>query len=214
MIKTIIFDYDGVIVDSFICIFEVYKVICKELGKKCPDTFEGFRKVYGKSQFECFHNLKFDPKDSEKIEIIFKREILKQKPEMFKGIPETLQKLKERYKLILLTATYRDEAVQKLEKFDLMKYFSQVIGVQHPTDPPLKKSEKVKQLLKEQSLAAEEVVMIGDRDIDYEAAKMAGITNIILVEYGWGYHKETLPHQKVTVNKPLDLLEAVKAITS
>ena len=36
MIKVIIFDYDGVIVDSLQKVHEVYMTICDKLGKECP----------------------------------------------------------------------------------------------------------------------------------------------------------------------------------
>ena len=43
MIKLIIFDYDGVIVDSFVNVHLVYKIICKKLGKQYPEDFKDFK---------------------------------------------------------------------------------------------------------------------------------------------------------------------------
>ncbi len=212
MIKAIIFDYDGVIVDSFQNVFEVYQAICKELGKKCPATLEEFRKIYGRTYLDCYHNLGINPDEYEKAEQVFKREILKKTPKLFDGIKEVIVQLSKKYKLILVSATYKAEVAQKLENFEIIKYFSHIIGQLHETDKPISKAKEITQVLKKEGLAKDEVVLIGDRNVDFDAGKKAGLKNIILVEYGWGYHKETLPHQEVIVNQPKDLLRAISVI--
>jgi phosphoglycolate phosphatase len=58
-------------------------------------------------------------------------------------------------------------------------------------------------------LTSDSVLLIGDRLIDYHEAEEAGIKNIILVEYGWGYDRSKIPKQEVPVNEPKDLLRAV-----
>ncbi len=58
MIKLIFFDYDGVIVDSFPTIYNVYRVMVRELGiKKFPDTLEEFCQIYGRNYRKCYENL-------------------------------------------------------------------------------------------------------------------------------------------------------------
>ena len=59
-----------------------------------------------------------------------------------------------------------------------------------------------------------EVILVGDRVVDYRLAQKAGIQNLILVEYGWGYDKKLTPNYKpkVIVNKPQDLLKAIARI--
>ena len=56
-IKAIIFDYDGVIVDSFPSVFEVYKIIAAECGGHIPKDLEEFRELYGYDYRECLRNL-------------------------------------------------------------------------------------------------------------------------------------------------------------
>ncbi len=56
-IKCIIFDYDGVIVDSFDSMHAVYQILCKELGYNCPTDREIFRKMYGRDYKDLYVSL-------------------------------------------------------------------------------------------------------------------------------------------------------------
>ena len=103
MIKAIIFDYDGVILDSFHSLHEVYKIMCKELGKKCPEDIEEFKKLYGYTSKELKKNLGISEGDEDmKSNIIYNREIIKKDHSLFEGMREVINKLKESHKLILI----------------------------------------------------------------------------------------------------------------
>ena len=93
----IIFDYDGVIVDSFPNVHDTYKIICNKLGKKCPKNIKGFRKVYGHHSSECYDNLGFSEEERIKGNLIFKEEILKKEAKPFKGIIEVLNNQANEY---------------------------------------------------------------------------------------------------------------------
>lgn len=214
MIKAIIFDYDGVIVDSFANIFEAYQTICNALGKRMPATIEEFKKVYGRGYLEAYENLGITSKEEcDKAEIIFQEETAKKSPPLFPNIGTVLQMLSKQYKLLLLSANYHHAIVKNLQKLGINKHFFDVIAQKEITCIPLDKTSEMLKTLQAEGLQPNEVISIGDRDIDYEQSKKAGINNIILVEYGWGYHKETLPHQKVLVYKPEDLLAAVQELS-
>lgn len=213
MIKAIIFDYDGVIVDSFTNIYEVYKVICKKLNKKCPDTIDGFRKIYGDTFLDLYRNLKIETQEEkEKAEVIYKEEVLKREPQVFNGIIETIKKLHKKYQLVLITSNYREEAVKKLNKFGILNYFTHIIGKTDDTPTNLRKTEEMKKIVKIINLREEEIVTIGDRSIDYKEAKEAGLNNILLVDYGWGYDLNQIPEYKpkFIIKKPEDILKAIE----
>ena len=59
MVKWIIFDYDGVIVDSFPIVYEIYKMMCLKLNKEFPKDIEGFKKVYDHTSSGCYNHLGF-----------------------------------------------------------------------------------------------------------------------------------------------------------
>jgi len=211
MIKAIIFDYDGVIVDSFHSLHEVYKIICKELGKKCPEDIEEFQKLYGYNSDELKKNLGISEDEDMKVNTIYHREIIKKIHPLFEGIRGVINKLKESYKLILISSSPRKEVMHKLEKYNLSDKFDLIFASDNFR--PMRKSKAIPEALKEMNLAPEEVIMIGDKTIDYDVGVKVGLkpSNIILVEYGWGYDKDKIK-QKFLVEKPSDLIKAVEEI--
>jgi HAD superfamily hydrolase (TIGR01549 family) len=210
MIKAVIFDYDGVIVDSFLHVYEVYKVICAALSVEIPDTLEEFRKVYGYNSKECYRNLGIAKEDYIKASEIFKREILKRDIGMFDGIKEVLLELSKKYKLILISSAYTEEIVQKLEKFGIRDLFMDIIGKTEPGAHRNKEHDFI-ETVEQLGLDADEIILVGDRAVDYDEGTRAGLKNIILVDYGWGYDKKRFK-QEVVVEKPADMLEAVERI--
>lgn len=211
MIKLIIFDYDGVIMDSFPAVYEVYKIICRRLGKKCPESLDEFRKVYGHSSTECYKNLGFSEEEKIKGNIIFKEEISKKEIGAFEGITGVLKELHKNYKLIIVSSTYEEEVKQRLRKVGLFDYFDLVIGKESHIGR-FEKTEAIKKVLKEFGIKEDEALLVGDRNVDFIEGTKAGLKNILLVDYGWGYNLKEMPEykQRVIVKKPFDILKAVQ----
>ncbi|MFL0195251.1 HAD family hydrolase [Clostridium sp. WILCCON 0269] len=212
MIKLIIFDYDGVIVDSFSNVYDIYKIIGSELNVKIPSTIEEFRNVYGYDFHECYKNLGMDVNKQKKAVEIFKREIITKKPDLFQGIKDVLKWAYNNYKLVLVSSNYNDEVVQKLTSHNIDKYFSGIIGHKYG-QCELDKSKEFKSMLDKYNVNSNEAIVIGDRLCDYDSGILAGINNIILVEYGWGYDKNKFENNnKLIISKPMQLIDAIKAI--
>lgn len=209
MIKAIIFDYDGVIVDSFTTIFEVYKIICKELNGKCPESLKKFKKIYGYQAKEAKKNMGIKPEDFKRADEIFKREIIKKEPELFMGIKETLENLNKEYKLFLITSNFKEEVRQKSEKFGLIEYFDKILG--NEGDGIYKKSEQINNIIETFNLKKNEILYIGDRDIDFDISREAGLDHVLLVNYGWGYNNKKIK-QDIIIEKPFDIINAIKII--
>jgi len=211
MIKLIIFDYDGVIVDSFPNVYDVYRIICKKIGKSCPENFEDFKKVYGHSSSECYSQLGFSEEESVKGNLIFKEEILKKKPKPFEKIVEVLKKLHQDYKLAVISSSYKEEVEQKLEKLKLLKLFNFILAKESHVSR-FEKTESIKKIMNKLTIKPDEVLLIGDRNVDFIEGSKAGLNNIILVDYGWGYDLAEIPkyNQKSIVKKPEDILLAVE----
>jgi phosphoglycolate phosphatase len=212
MIKVIIFDYDGVIVNSFPKVHEVYQTICEKLGKKCPKSLEGFKKIYGYNSRELAKNLSFSEDDTKKADIVYKAEILKKDPGLFTGIKEVLDKLKKEYKLVLISSSPRNEVIAKMNIYGLIGYFDLIFASEEAI--PMRKPKAIKETLGRLKVNTSEIIMIGDRIIDYDEGTEAGLKseNIILVEYGWGYDKGKVPKQKMIIKKPLDLIDAINKV--
>jgi phosphoglycolate phosphatase len=143
---------------------------------------------------------------------IFKEEIVKKEPELYDGISEVLHELRKRYTLVLISSTYKEEVEQKLRKYGILDVFEMILAKEHHLQSG-GKVDHIKSTIRFYGLHPEEVVSVGDRAIDYAKGTEAGLKNIILVEYGWGYSTEQVPgyERRVIVKKPRDILKAVKA---
>lgn len=212
MLKLIIFDYDGVIVDSFSNCHDVYKIICKKLNKNCPENFEEFKKIYGHSSSECYNQLGFSEEERLQGNIIYKEEILKKEVKLYPGVVDVLKTLHDKCKLILISSSYKEELEQKTKKFGIYDLFDSITGRESVTITRLGKIDIIKKLINDSGLKPEEILMIGDRNVDFTDGMGAGLKNILLVDYGWGYNIEEIPEydQKIIVKNPSDILSAIK----
>jgi phosphoglycolate phosphatase len=207
MIKAIIFDYDGVIVDSFAGVFLVYQKICDYFGVACPEDIEEFRKKYGYNYLECLTNLGVDEKNFDEAQRIYQTEIIKINHDIFAGILEVIAKLSSKYKLYLVSASHSSEVLPKIEKFGLSKYFEQIYC---GADQRTRKSVMMSQVISDNNYSPEEIISIGDRAIDYVASKGAGLSDehIIMVTYGWGLDKNLIGEAKIADN-PMEILNFI-----
>lgn len=209
MIKLIIFDYDGVIVDSFPIYHKIYRTICDLTDKKWPGDIDTFRKIYGKNSHECWNNLELT--DEEKIiaSKTIKEELPKYEPRAFEDIDKVLGNLRHKFQLAVVSSSPIEEVKRNLNKYDLMKYFDAVIAKEHDKINRFTKTEHIRKLIADKGLKLDEVLLVGDRNVDFIEGHSAGLKNIILVDYGWGYNKKEIPEyeSKFLINKPADLLQ-------
>ncbi|RJQ15526.1 HAD family hydrolase [Candidatus Woesearchaeota archaeon] len=208
-IKAIVFDYDGVIVDSFPIVHTIYHRICAQFGKHCPLDFQDFKKVYGVSSQKFLTESGFTDEEKNQANLLFKKLILEHTPPFFPDIAEVIEVLAKTHTLFVVTANHMEEVVAKMNALGVVHCFKEIIGSQ--LAGPMKKVDPLKALLQNYHYASEEVVMIGDRDPDYIHAKEAGFLHVILVDYGWGYSKDKYP-QKIPIKKPKDIVKAIAAL--
>ena len=185
--------------------------MCKKLGKKCPTTLEGFRRIYGQRSSELYNQLSFSEEDKRKANVIYKEEIMKKESKLFEGIIRVINVLSKKYSLAVASSSYTEEVMQKLDKFCLSKYFKYILGRQHYISE-FNKIGLIEEIIKKMGLKHDEVILIGDRNVDFVDGTKAGLKNIILVDYGWGYNLNQIPNykKKVTVKKPSEIIGAIE----
>ncbi len=186
MINTVIFDFDGLIVESERTCFRAYGDILKKngvefswdvyvsefLGMNSPDTFRKMEDYYG---------LKFDiPKVVDSYHEIELELIRNYEVPMRPGLIELLEYLEEsHYRKVIATSSSEKRFRMIMEKHDLLKYFDDITtggevekGKPEP-DIFLKACEK-------SGIKPEEAIILEDSQAGILAANRAGIPVICI----------------------------------
>ncbi len=207
--KTIIFDFDGTIVDSFEIVFEIANQLAGKLGysritkveieKLRGCTVQEQMKKFGVSYLKLISILK-------EARIIFGEKIEKIKP--IKGLVDVLEELKkEGFVLGIITSNSIENTENFLNKnridlFDFVFSAKSFFG----------KHRKIKKVITSRKIVKSEVVYVGDEVRDIEAAKKAGIK---VIAVSWGLNsKDILKKHKpdVFINSPVELKRAIEKL--
>jgi len=179
MIKAVLFDVDGVLLDSFEGNLRFFNSVIRNFGKK-PMTRRQYRKLfYVPSDKVLLQN--FPEKNRKEM-----REIIrygsKLAPDFYKfikvnpGVIYTLEKLKNQGLRMGIVTSRKN--IKILGYFSLNKYFRVKVGYldvkSHKPFP-----EPVILALKKLGVQAEEAVYVGDMLSDFQAASKAGVKVIM-----------------------------------
>jgi len=175
-ISAIIFDVDGVLLDSNQMMIDLHKIIAKKMNLRVPDKKE-ITSLWGKSFPELITSIwhDVDPKVFKKnvVDYIKKEKIIFP---VVKGSKETLKKLKRMgFKLGIVTGRPMDFTIDHMKNsgFDLELFDVIVTGDDtknhKPSPDPILRAVN---LLK---VKPEEIIYVGDSLIDFKAAKNAKV---------------------------------------
>lgn len=180
MIKNIIFDFDGVIVDSLPVRKFAFREIFKNYDKKSVDKLIEYHDINGglsrfvkiRYFYNKILNKNIDNENVNKYSELFS-EIIKEKL-IYKSvlISETINYIQRYYKTVRMhIASGSEEKELRFlnEKLDLSKYFISIYGSPKP------KIDVVSAILNENDYDKKETILIGDSINDYEAAKVNDI---------------------------------------
>lgn len=213
MIKNVIFDLDGTLLDTREGVIESAKYAARQMGYDelpyetmlsfvGPPIQNSFMKHYG-----CDQEL------AQKAANIF-REYYKNTAlllaEPYEGIYDLCRVLKE-HGVKMSVATYKreDYALSLLRHFDFHKYCDPMHGADN--NNVLKKEDIVRMCQEEMGASKEDSVLIGDTDNDAKGAVKAN-TPFIAVTYGFGFRSEDdvaeYPHIGVA-STPMEVAEII-----
>lgn len=208
--KLIIFDYDGVLVDTFPLACSAYYAIFKEFNIKNNVSTEQFRDFF---EVDWTKNLAVlgisKKKDIEKCELIFRGIVAdpNRSVKIYPKIEPVLKELKNKgYKMAVLSNNYEDIIKTHLEKNKILHYFDRIVDAKYGLKPS---PVGILKLLAEMKLKPEETVMIGDMDGDILTAKNAKLKKAIGVSWGFHNHKK-LKDADVIINTPLEIIGEVE----
>jgi len=174
--RCVIYDCDGVLFDSLEANSRLYNDLCA-LGGRAPLKEEEIGYVHTHTVYEA---LRFIFKDKglgkEALELLkqvdFRDYIvhLKMEPHLL----QTLGRLKENGILRVVNTNRTTSMPHVMDRFNLWPFFDMVVtalDVKNPKPHP----ESIEKILQTLNLKREEVVFIGDSELDQKAAESAGI---------------------------------------
>lgn len=191
--QTVIFDLDGVLIDSGKDIANAVNFTLQTLGRPTLPSeqiigyigpgVEGIWRLCLGADAEQFLNIAL-PIYKERY-----RDHCVVETSFYPGIPETLSQLKSRGKTMAVATNKPGDFTQRiLEGLDLARYFDLVIGADsvHRKKPD---PEAIQLILAELRASPETTVVVGDAGTDIQAAKAAK-TISCGVTYGYGSRRE------------------------
>jgi len=175
MIKAILFDMDGVLIDSYEAWYQLFNFTLNSFGLKKASRALFSEKAWAQD-FDIVTKRFFKGKSVEDISKAYFSNFINFKKYLKKilNVEFVLKELKKRkIKRVVVTNTYHDIAVELLTALGLLKYFDIVIGgddVKCGKPAP----DMILKACNELKVASDDVFMVGDTEWDGITAKRAG----------------------------------------
>lgn len=204
VIKAIIFDFDGVLVESvdiktkaFAKLFEYEEnVIIKEivdyhLKNTGVSRFDKFRYIYKEILKKPLTDVDFQNLCN-RFSLLVVDEVVD--APFVKGAKEFLENYSSIYDCYVASATPQEEMEKIVKRRQMSRYFKGIYGA------PKKKADVVRTILFTYDLKPDNVIYIGDAISDYEAAKENNVAFIVRIT-----HNNNLLFKTVNCTKIQDL---------
>ncbi|KRB54200.1 HAD family hydrolase [Flavobacterium sp. Root186] len=212
--KGIIFDLDGTLVDSLHDISDAMNAVLTGLNFP-THTYETYQYFIGSGLRNLVSKaLPASNNSDQQIEICFEcmineyREMCTLKTKPYDGIVELLENLTSQNIKMAVFSNKADELTKKIASEIFPNNFDKAVGL---STEALKKPNPFEaiEISKKWNLKPEEILFVGDSDIDMQTAINA---NMFPVGVTWGYRTEKelkTSGAKLVINSPLELIEIV-----
>ncbi len=206
MNNLLIFDYDGVIVDTFDVFYKYFIKACRKEGVEEIKTKNDFLKLYNENVYESMFKMGLSREKILKIVLKTKDGLLANQGEikLFEDIKKVLGKLAKSNVMYVVTSSETNLVRQFLKSHKIHKYFKDVIG----SDKEHNKIKKINAIKKIHP--NKKYFYIGDTKGDIKEGKQAGVKTVAV---SWGWHKPEFLRQEnpdYIAKTPTDLLEFFK----
>jgi phosphoglycolate phosphatase len=201
----IIFDFDGVIVDSYDIFKEAFVAACFENGYHQISTKEEFLNLFDGNLYESMEHTGIPAAAIEQILKKFKEDahLNHNNIKLFNGTREMLTKLAENDKIFVVSSNLTS-IVEDMLRFHKIVYFEDVLGSDKGTSK-VKKIESIKA-----KLPGYDFLYVGDTKGDMIEGRLGGAKTVAVT---WGWHsRERLLEGKPDffINSPDELVDLVK----
>jgi len=184
VIKAVIFDLDGVIIESAEIKTKAFELLFADYPDKVQEIVDYHKRNAGISRFVKFRyfyeNILGQELSSEKEAELgerFSQIVLEQvrKAPLVPGALDFLNRNKDRYQLFVASGTPDEELRDIMDHRQLTRFFREIHGT------PRLKEEIIADILARYSLERGECVFVGDAESDRVAAQKTGISFIVRI---------------------------------
>ena len=183
MIDTVLFDFDGTIMDTNDVIIGSWQHVYRTLRGKEGDL-DYILSTFGEP-LEYSMETSFPEVDSDvsvKIYRDWHHEKFLDMIKLFPGVAEMIQEVKARgYKTGIATSRLRKSLHMGLDKYDLEKYFD-AIGAVEDIEEAKPAPDTIYKVLAKLDSQPETAIMVGDSRLDILCARNAGVPSVLV---GW-----------------------------
>ena len=201
--KLLLFDFDGVLVDS-IDVYEKTVTDClKQIGQPLTRGREEFLELFEGNFYESLkqRGVNMDKFVAASVDILSKVNYTDMKP--FDAIRPVLRELAKNHPMILISSNDTPTIAETLRLYDFEGIFQEILG----SDFMLSKKDKILYAAKKYNATISDIYYIGDTTGDMKEGRQAGITTVGVT---WGWHSKELmatSQPDYLFDKPEDLLK-------
>ncbi len=179
--KLILFDFDGVIVDSLDVYEDVVRRCLAKIGRPLVQTRQDFLALYEDNFYEGVARLGIELSAflDALAEIRPHVDLSRIKP--YEPMALVLRKLAQRHRLMLISSNTGQTIQPLLVRMEVQDCFEAVLGA----DAFLNKTEKILHAQGQSGIAKERVYYVGDTTGDIREARRAGVKAVAVT---WGWH--------------------------
>lgn len=183
--KVFIFDYDGVIVDTFDVFFEYFMKGCEKEGVTEIKTKKDFLRLYNGNMYESMFKMGMSKEKILRIVYTMKAGLLKhqEKIGLFPGIKDVIKTLSKDNLLYIVTSSETDLVIKFLKIHGINEFFEDVIG----SDREHNKIKKIKSIKEKHTNVS--FFYIGDTAGDIVEGRNADVSTVAV---GWGWHSKNV----------------------
>ena len=178
VISLVVFDCDGVILDSVDVKARAFGKIVEEYGSEAVTRMVEYHLAHGGvnrfRKFEWFYNVVLGRRISEDelqaLSLEFRELVFEgvMHSPLVPGIMETLELLHGRLPMYVASGTPHEELLNVLDARNLTRFFEAVYGT------PPGKSKLLRRIIEQEGVSPEEALMVGDSLTDLDAAQACG----------------------------------------
>ena len=215
MINTVLFDFDGTLVNTNDVIIASWQhTYMYYLGRE--ESLEKITACCGEPLLLTMEREfpEVDPRESAEVYRNFQKENADELVKIFPGIKELLESLKtDGFRMGVVTSRTRESAQRYMDMFGIGDYFEEMVSCDD-TDIHKPNPEPILLCLKKMGITAEEALMVGDSPFDIKCANNAGVKSVLV---GWRItgDGQTLiddAREDFTISEPSELVGVLKRL--